>query len=609
MFGVASDVYPLNPYGGVPVGHLQGKVVNTMEMVSTSTFMSISSGCLILYVNLCSFQQPLSINLQPVIRIHQPRNTSHQSSPSSPSLSSRPSESGDNLSPSSSPQLSGLRRFSQFSTSPTAASSVLLFTAGFKPGNVGNLALPPVSFCFVTEDQARRSGLGSERAPAYPEPSLDGRAPSNGSGPPLPVGKLDILVFYPSTGQLSLHKALMTLVPPGSPSLSSGPPAVQSGPRSPPGGSSALSLMMMARKKAEGLVGGGPGALGWEIKNWEAATWELGSGGGKGEIGLEASVGRKKKREGKNKHNLVAWFVLFFAVVWLLGFKLKLGGLNRSLSNAEIQTTSPSLKILPGPLYLSHQFEFHHLPPPSAPAFHHTISALPSTNKLTVRNEVLLTSPSSSPYPYENGSLPSPFATPSIGSQSNSGAFDSMLERAIESSLGSLPRRTSKPIIPGYPNGDGPTISPRSWKNSTKGIVDRVPVLVSSTASVLGDFKREFGERVGSPSSSFSSPSSFNSTYLLTGANRRASKSLSSKPANGLSFEDETIYDPMEYSSPVLVGETGSSFDPSIISIKDGLEEERWEDEEEGALERYRRLAKEEGEFDDLVCGVEDLGV
>ncbi|CDZ96326.1 WD40 repeat protein [Phaffia rhodozyma] len=561
-------VYPLNPYGGPPTGHRQGKVLNALDV------------------------QPLSTAVQPALRIHQTRQIPPSSTPSPMSIP-KVLPPGDCLTPPSSPPFSSsLRKLSQLSASSAAAApSALLSSTGLKAPNVGDLSLPPVTCCFLAPERVRSVESGRISRPADLSPGRFQHADAVSGPLGLPETAQDILVFYPTVGLLSLQKVLFC--PVSLPTSVESTPSVSPTPKSPTGPSSALSLMMMAKKRAEGIVSGSNiGGLEAEVKSWEGAAWELGTVGSEIEdIGLKhfestQPDGKQGSLAENHKQGLVPW----------------------SLSRAEIQTISSSLKILPGPLYLSHQFEFHHLPLPVSPSVHHVFPSLPSTSKLVVRNEVLLTSPSTSPYPFDpvTDGLTPPTSHPSrgntpVGSHSHSGgSFDRLLEKAIESSLGDPTGRPARPIIPAYPNGDGPTISPRSWK--------RVPVLMSTTANALGELKREIGERVGSPSGSFSGHSSFsNNNYLLPGTGaasgtanglstavaRRFSADKNTRP-NGLSFEDETVSDPTEFTLSTLDGPRA------------GEEGDRWEDEEEGAVERYRRLAEEEDEFDDLVCGVED---
>lgn len=155
------------------------------------------------------------------------------------------------------------------------------------------------------------------------------------------------------------------------------------------------------------------------------------------------------------------------------------------------------------------------------------------------------------------------------------------------SPLGVDPRDlAAKPIIPSYPNGDGLTTSPRSWKSSAVGL----PILVGARS--LGDglirVRHEVG-RITSPSGSFSS-------RQLRG---RPSASKSSA-GGGLSFEDGVVYDPSDFRQPSVGSD---SFGPSSSSTDP---DEPWEDDDDEAEERYRALVEEEATFDDLVLGVMD---
>lgn len=174
------------------------------------------------------------------------------------------------------------------------------------------------------------------------------------------------------------------------------------------------------------------------------------------------------------------------------------------------------------------------------------------------------------------------------GVQSLSSSIDSFVEplsSAIHSSLAPHSRSfPGKPVVPSYPNGDGLTTSPRSWKSSAVGM----PIVVGARS--LGDglvrVRHEVG-RIASPSGSFSS-------------RQRRSKQSTSKSSGGLSFDEDAVYDPSEFQQ---TSAGSGSFAPSSFSTDP---EEPWEDDEEEKEEGYRALAEEEASFDDLVLGVMD---
>ena len=250
-------------------------------------------------------------------------------------------------------------------------------------------------------------------------------------------------------------------------------------------------------------------------------------------------------------------------------------GCSRSaLSHAEIETSTPSLRIISGPLYLSHQFSFSTFQTTAIPAKVPLAVAETPTRRLVVRSEVVVSrSPALEP-------------VPSLSSSTDS--FYEPLSSAMGSPLGLHPRELSaKPVIPSYPNGDGLATSPRSWKSSAVGL----PILVGARS--LGDGLvrvRQEVNRITSPSGSYSS-------RQLRG---RSSTGQPSSGGGGLSFEDGAVYDPSDFRQPSAGSD---SFGPSSSSTDPG---EPWEDDEDEAEEGYRALVAEEASFDDLVLGVMD---
>jgi hypothetical protein len=244
-----------------------------------------------------------------------------------------------------------------------------------------------------------------------------------------------------------------------------------------------------------------------------------------------------------------------------------------ALSHAEIETSTSSLRVLSGPLYLSHQFSFSTFSSTAVPSKVPLPVLEVPTRHLVVRSEVVVShSPALDPVPSLSSSVDS---------------FNEPLSSAMGSPLGLHPRDPSaKPVIPSYPNGDGLTTSPRSWKSSAVGL----PILVGARS--LGDglvrVRHEVG-RITSPSGS------------LTSRQLRGRPSTS-KPSNagGLSFEDGAVYDSSDFGQP-SVG--SGSFGPSSSSTDP---DEPWEDDDEEAEAGYRALVEEEARFDDLVLGVLD---
>ena len=279
--------------------------------------------------------------------------------------------------------------------------------------------------------------------------------------------------------------------------------------------------------------------------------------------------------------------------------------ISRCLSRVEIETSSPSFKILSSPIYLSRQFEFHVYDASSLSDFSPRQLGSLLSDRLVVRKEVQVSSSSFNQLSSLNLGSPSLSSTnssaigspafslehfPSSSSRRSSsshshsqsigpGSFDASLETAIHTFVGH-PR--SRAIVPSYPNGDGPTTSPRSWKS---------PVPIGLTVNLLGEGVQRFRKEVNrTRSSKFKGSSSLPNQASL----------------NVLSFEEGTIYDENDFASARSSGGGGHATNTTFDSSESGggASFEEWE-EEDDSEEAYREAIEEE-EYDDLIVGVMD---
>ncbi|OCH85153.1 hypothetical protein OBBRIDRAFT_798469 [Obba rivulosa] len=270
-----------------------------------------------------------------------------------------------------------------------------------------------------------------------------------------PVNHQDMLVFDPADGTLSLHRVFVerNKAEPSAPLSSSVPSSfgaskqMGSSPRKPSG------LTQMMEKSSE-ITG----------RETVVATWQL----------------------GRSQHWPEVHHVLSHGTSTAL--RTRVASRPDWLSQVELSICSASPRILPRPIYLSHQFSFH--------AFGEDYHALlrsynfdiPST-KIEVRKEV-----EASAYSTGLGEL----FVQELSSPRDSGHAPSSFDEPIASALAAelRPLNPSPPVLPMLPNGT-PGSTSRSFKN---------PVPIRSVAAGITDgmseslirLRREIG-KVRSP--------------------------------------------------------------------------------------------------------------
>jgi hypothetical protein len=253
------------------------------------------------------------------------------------------------------------------------------------------------------------------------------------------------------------------------------------------------------------------------------------------------------------------------------------------LAQAELSTGSLSRKMLPAPVYLSHQFTFHSLSADSDwhALLHRSVFDIPCT-KLEVRKEVraLSGSTTSGGESFVQGH-----------SHPVRSTFDEPLASAIHASLETKPNQP--PLIPMYPN---------AWKSSPNTWMDKaVPiknVVVDMGTEGISLLKREIG---------------------------KVNKARARKGGDRLIFEDhDTVFaeegeDEEEDEAVAVTGKSGrrgrsresqaSENYPSLTSSQSGSgstpsrpEEEQWD--AWGEAEEYNKAKEEDSKFDDLGIGI-----
>ncbi|CAE6442054.1 unnamed protein product [Rhizoctonia solani] len=278
------------------------------------------------------------------------------------------------------------------------------------------------------------------------------------------------------------------------------------------------------------------------------------------------------------------------------------------VAQAEISTCTRSLKLLPSPIYLSHQFSFYSLCHDWQALLRQAHFNLPA-NKMNVRREV-----SARPIP----------TSESEGAFLGSGAEDmfgasSSLDAPLASALhGSLSPTSTSQQIPSFPNaysgGKG-----TSWNDPVR----RLSRLSDGLGQGLGSLKREIGKV---------RPSS--------GPSERRVRSPKTPPSNvegipgiKLEFDDDALFEvdeeipPADVDEPVEPGalrpsreddasrsaESGSGSVPSTVPDMTMLASPAltgdWPEEGDsfgGQEEEYIQACEQDSEFDDLVVGLMD---
>lgn len=162
------------------------------------------------------------------------------------------------------------------------------------------------------------------------------------------------------------------------------------------------------------------------------------------------------------------------------------------LSEAELSTSTTSAAMLPGSIYLAHQFSFHAFTDDWQALLHRGLLDLPST-KLEVRPEVranLIMSGTSS----IRGSRSD---TESFVQDSaiTGSPFDEPMSTAIHARLEPTPMQP--PILPSYPNGL--QAHPQSWRDAAVPLRHAAAGLSEGVGEGLGRLRRELGKVAKTP--------------------------------------------------------------------------------------------------------------
>ncbi|QRV90460.1 hypothetical protein RhiJN_18478 [Ceratobasidium sp. AG-Ba] len=288
------------------------------------------------------------------------------------------------------------------------------------------------------------------------------------SKPARDSGAQDIFVFNHKSGELSLKQCVVRMQPAST--IERGMQGMQASISLPGGlsstGMSALSSMMRgsnpstnANNEAGTLVLGGAEGAG---KTWGSVLREIEWGQVQA---ILSQIEGKKEEAVKSKSTRSDW-----------------------LAQAEITTCTRSLKLLPGPIYLSHQFAFFSLCQDWQALLQQSHLNLPDM-KITVRREV------SARAIAETGSEGA-----FLGYGVEDASLGSPLDATLASALGgSISPESASPQIPSYPNaysgGRG-----ASWKDPVK----RLSHLSDGINQGIGSIRREMGKverRVRSPTS------------------------------------------------------------------------------------------------------------
>lgn len=161
------------------------------------------------------------------------------------------------------------------------------------------------------------------------------------------------------------------------------------------------------------------------------------------------------------------------------------------LSEAELSTSTTSTAMLPGSIYLAHQFSFHAFTDDWQALLHRGLLDLPSTT-LEVRPEVRANLVMSGTPGLRAGRETESFDQ--VSSTAGS-PFDEPLATAIHARLESAPMQP--PVLPSYPNGL--QVHPQGWRDAAVPLRHAAAGLSEGVGEGLVRLRREIGKVAKSP--------------------------------------------------------------------------------------------------------------